>query len=509
MAGRSIRCMAVLSFCALSLSAQDTPTFQLTPEDGGRSVRISLALEDDLLNINVPDPPVVNMRISGGRRSGFEMHWSPEGLARRRVYEWTAIPEAGGIVAVGPLTIGRGVSAVTVPRAELRVGQRAAPGDVRLEVELSSAAVDLGEQVSVTWTLVSSEQIRDIRVIENASFEGFWVEEIPITGERDSLTWRDGAREHSLLLRRAVLYPLQTGALPIRPMHVEAEMLVARDFRSPFSIFEGRFRRVSTAADAVLVRVGPRNPQAQVTGYTTMQCAGPVVSSSGNVTWDVTVRSVGNLRVAEPPAFASELGAATEVEDLGQITVERAIGGVRMTRRWRRLIFPQQSGRLAVPDLVFRYWDPAESTLRTITCPGAVLAIPERGDAPADPPDPGGGAQQRQQPFPVVAVIVLSALAATGAFVLFRRRRQQRSPEIEFILSEIRAASEPREQRERLEIWLRERGFDPYELAWTPGEQGERWRAVLSLLETYERNVLSGRDELELERRIAVLARSL
>lgn len=509
-AGRTLALVSVLAFRALPVAAQEGPQFELSPStariDG--AVRITLALEGELRDLDVPEPPVENLRVVQGPRTGFEMHWSPGGLVRRRVYEWTAIATKQGRATVGPLWIGDSAGRrVLVPAASIEVAQGNEPQNVRLELEVSSPMVDLGEQVYATWTLVSTEPVRDLRIIENASFEGFWVEEIPITGQRDSIVWDEGERRHTLLLRRVVLYPLQTGALPIRPMRTEAEILVSRENQSPFSMFEGRFRTITAAADPLLIRVAERHPEAQVTGATSLQCGAPVVSQSGNVTWDVTVRSIGNLRPSGPPAFVGELPARTEADEIGSVVVERTVAGVRMTRKWKMLIFPERAGRLVVPDLVYRYWDADAATLREARCSGATLAVPERA-APAPTADRAQPEFERDRFSTLHVLLGLGVIALAAWWLMFRRRDTTHPAEAELI-GRVMARGETREQRAAVEEWLRSRGVDPFALAWEENERGERWRAVLSLFETHERGVLSERNDEELERRLKNLARTI
>lgn len=513
-AGRAIL-LLLSALVALPATAQNAQlTIQPDQVRPGGRVTIRVQLEDQLTGAPVPQPPTRNLRIVSGPSSSSEFRWINGRFTRRKSLEWTAEAGSPGLASAGPLTLADGARRITLEAATVTVLPESVadaadgrPQRLTLVAEISSREVFVGEQVSVTWALVSDDTLRDVRIVESASFEGFWAEELSSDERYPRTVWEGGRERQYLPLRRVVLFPLQTGVLPIRPMRVEADVLVPTgDTRSPFAFFEGRIETLEAASRPLTVRVREAPGGAQVTGATSIGCSPAVVSPAGIVTRDVTITSTGNLRLATPPEFVTPPQARVEIEQT-DLRILRASEPVRTSRSWRFMLFPERPGRLEVPPMLFRAWDPDAGAARELRCAAASMVIPERsGTGLTSPGASDSGDDSSGRAWRALAAAAGLAGASVVAALLFARRRGRRDHHRDEVRSLIAGMEEPRERRKAIEQWLRDAGIDPYVTAWAETPLGERWREVLALLESEQRSPLSERDDDELLRRLDALA---
>jgi hypothetical protein len=156
------------------------------------------------------------------------------------------------------------------------------------------------------------------------------------------------------------------------------------------------------------------------------------------------------------------------------VTVVRDEGAFAMSRQWRYLILPTQSGMLEVPPLTMRIFDTRNGQRRELSC-GAAFINAVTTQSP-ETPSASVAPVARSVPWPWFALALVVLLSALMAVPRVRRelslRREVREIMRDATPAEIRARVEA-----RVPVQLRE-----------DSERGDAWRALRSLLDAAERD---------------------
>ncbi len=259
-------------------------------------------------------------------------------------------------------------------------------------------------------------------------------------------------------------------------------------------MFEGDLTETSfTSAPIDLeVRAIPAGPPVDAIGDLALRCDPPLQKNRGPVLMRVTLSGLGNLRAAKPPRFEGAIAGRMQIEG-GEVSVARDEGSFAMSRQWRYLMFPEQSGMFEVPPLAMQIFDPASGTRRDLRCAtsfvNALAAAVAEAPLPAVKPSARVAAASWPWPWIVAALVLL--LAALFTLPRLRRelllRREVRKIVHDASPAKIRARIEA-----RVPIDLRE-----------ASERGDAMRALGSLLDAAERDRdIAVDSEREIERRV-------
>jgi hypothetical protein len=290
-------------------------------------------------------------------------------------------------------------------------------------------------------------------------------------------------------------------------MSINAEA-VRRVGNDRFGIpYEGMLVEINRRSPQIAVnaRPVPPGPPVSAVGDVTLQCDPLPASANGPVTLHASMSGIANLRSAPAPAFETPLDGSVQVVDAG-FSVDRRTDDAMATRRWRYVIFPAHSGKVAVPPLVTTILTSAGER-RTLRCASQMI-LAAAGSQPAaaanDSTPVAGAAVRAVRVWPWIALTL--GLLLTGALAMPRiRRLRVRRREVRRILgsdlrpanlesrtanSEQRAAALPARVRDSLNAWLVLRGLDPAALLGEASDRGDALRAALSLLDA------AGRDRI-------------
>lgn len=477
-------------------------------------VTLTIALEGSFTGIDHVKLPLENLTLVAGPSSATEFRWINGETSRRRVLTYRLRPITAGPAAVGPvivsapngdqLTLKRvSVEAVDPVRPESPL-----PGDLSLGrlpaiiAEVSKRETWVGEQIEVRWSLYG-ENIRGVQILELPSLDGFWVEQLDVDETtREVVTIGDELIQRQTL-RHALLYPLQPGRYDIAPLI--ASVRVYR--RDPFgdaggwNPFSGSVSEVTRRSDPVTVDVSsPPDPTLPV-GSFDLSCSGPNVPRYGPIAIDLNLSGAGNLRSVSPPRFSGELQAGVELEPLAT-TMKSRDGSIMMQRGWRYLFFPESDGTLAIPPLIFRFFDPATERAQTARCGGwtvpvsiANAGVEKTGRERPRAVDSKPVSLLEEYWVPVTATV--ATLLLLTPLLLRLRQRDRQSDRLPAL------ADRPAELRRELETWLVRHGYHASRLKTQKSELAEAWRSVISLIDLVEREPWElERSRAELRRRV-------
>ncbi len=466
---------------------------------------ITLSVEGPFASAGEISIPLSNLALVGEPSVSSEFTWANGEVMRRKVFRYRARALAAGAARVGPLVLSADGQRETLAAIAIEVLPDRASGSNDAEVVLSEmlaagreplfviAETDkntayVGEPVTVTWWLYNAAVVQQWQIVAVPPLVEFWAEELG-RNETPERVYIGDLMVQRVPIRRAILFPLQAGPLRIGGLSVQAAVL-RRSRRGPLALFEGDLTETTfTSAPLELsVRAIPAGPAVDAIGDLTLRCEPPLQKNGGPVVMRVTLSGLGNVRAATPPRFESAVAGRVQIEG-GEVKVARDEGSFGMSRQWRYLSFPEQSGMFEIPPLAMQIFDPAAGTRRDLRC-GASF-VNALAATPAEAPLPAVKPAARPLPWPWIAGALAILLAALLTIPRLRRalvlRREVRSIVNDASPAEIRARID-----ERVSIDLRE-----------PSERGDAMRALRSLLDAAERDRdIAVDSEKEIARRV-------
>jgi hypothetical protein len=501
-----VRRLFFLFFCALALRAGanelivDHRRLQLND-----LLTITLSVEGVFASADEMNIPLSNLAIVGEPSVSSEFAWPNGPVTRRKVFRYRARALAPGPARVGPLVLEADGQRETLPAITIEVLPDRASGSNDAEVvlremlaadrdplfviaEMDKRTAYVGEPVTVTWWLYNAAVVQQWQIVAVPKLVEFWAEELS-RNETPERVYVGDVMVQRLPIRRVVLFPLQSGPLRIGGMSVQASVL-RRSRRGPFAMFEGDLTETTfTSAPLDLaVRAIPPGPAVDAIGDLTLRCDPPLQKNGGPVVMRVTLSGLGNLRAARPPRFEGAIAGRMQMEG-GEVSVARDEGSFAMSRQWRYLLFPEQSGMFEVPPLSMRIFDPAAGTRRDLRC--ATSFVNAVAATVAEAPLPAVKPSARPLPWPWIAAALVLLLAALFTLPRLRRELSLRS-EVRRIVHD----GSPAEIRARIEARV------PIDLR-EGSERGDAMRALRSLLDAAERDRdIAVDSEREIERRV-------
>src|SRR5437764_5497692 len=444
----------------------------LSPDD---TLTITLTLTDAFASGENLQLPLQNLVLDGSPSVSTEFSWINGQSSRHKVLRYVAHPMHAGAALVGPLTL-HGVDGQIETLAPLSIqvlpDVTAGTNDpIRILHELvatgrdpifvvadaGKSSVFTGEQVIVTWTIYNATNVQQHGIARMPKLADFWVEELDIRGQAAQQVFIGGLAMQKLVIRRVALFPLHSGTLTVDSLAIEAQIMKPLGFGNPFRLFEGSVVDVSRRSSPLPIEARPIPPGPPVTavGDISLQCQTPVQKNGGPVAVDVIMTGAANLRAAPPPSFAQAVEGSTQIAE-GTVTVQRRDEAV-MTRRWRYLIFPSNSGMFVIPPLTAQTLTPA-GVRRELRCEQRALMVQAADAATMQPhaPRPSGSAPidaaRHSLPFIAFAAAILILLAIAWPRIARARaiRRDTRA-----LIRET-----PAETRIAVDEWLSARGID-------------------------------------------------
>ena len=521
----------LLLLFAFSVSAANEITVDRSSVFLDESFEITISLEGRFAALSDVIVPVRNGVLDGDPSTSSEFRWINGRSSRRKVFRFAAHATGVGVVIIGPVQLSdsqgsQSIPAITIksldsnqiangsPTQMLRELERNGREKVLIVAEASASGVYVGQQVVVTWYLYTAESVRDFDIRSQPSLQDFWAEEIPTDKEATQTLRLDSYYVHKLPIRRVALFPLKPGNLVIEPLSAAAEILVRVDGPFGFSPFNRQYANVMRRSAPLGITVQPLPPATDgrpatypAVGQLALQCTPPQTAPGGPATFTVSLRGIGNLRSASPPALSSGVNAAVDVQE-GTLSVRRLRDSVEMTRSWTFLLFPRSAGLLTIPKIDYVTFDPYARQSRRLSCAEGSVAI--TGVISAE--------SARREEADVATrswprVIVLSSVGLITVVLLslaFRTIIRKRRSVDKRVLQWLTEADEVREMRVRLHDLLTRHGLVADDLFRSSSEQGESFRALHSLIEVYEKQSLTAvRSQRELDRRARRFLRSL
>lgn len=272
-----------------------------------------------------------------------------------------------------------------------------ASDDILLRMEVNKTDVYKGEPIVASLKIYTQVNIAGFENIKYPALNGFWAQEMDVSGQGDNRATIGGKVYHSQILRQWLLYPQRTGTIEIEQAQFTAIAQLVTQMPatgSPYDLFYGgapQVRNVSAKLASPVVRIHvkelPQPQPADFTGAVGQFDLTGVVSGdrfAANSAGAITLRlsGTGNFPLVEAPRIT--LPAAFEQFDMK--TNERLVNTAKGTTGEKSYEFPfiaRAEGSYTIPGVRFSYFDPSTGRYNTLTTPEFPIEILR---------DEGGGA---------------------------------------------------------------------------------------------------------------------
>lgn len=252
-----------------------------------------------------------------------------------------------------------------------------------------------GEQVTVTYKLYTRLNIASPQISKLPAYPGFWAEEIPlpqtINFSRENF---EGKLFNVAVIKRAALFPTQSGTLTITPFELEIPVAIQRKRRSsnPFDDFfnDPFFQPTETInfnakSNTVRLNVLPLPPGAPA-GFTgavgtfNVKAALDKNKTKQNeaITLKVEISGKGNIELLQLPEF--KLPAGFEKYDPKVKSDVNKSGEISGKKFFEFLIIPREQGSFEIPETEFSYFNPQKKEYSLVPIPAMKIDV-EKGDA--------------------------------------------------------------------------------------------------------------------------------
>lgn len=245
---------------------------------------------------------------------------------------------------------------------------------------VNKTSVFEGEALTVTFKIYTNIDVNSYSVSKAPAFNGFWNQDIEIPNPPPtSVEVIDGVRYTTAVIKKAVLFPQQSGVLTIDPMELECIARIrVRNQRmmDPFGMFNDPFfsdafggvQQVKCNAKSIPVKVNVK----ELPGTAPSTYSGAVGSLTFDANLDKTVTKEnepvnlkfkiagnGNLKLATAPDVSFPEDLETYDPKIGE-NYKASDAGVNGSKTIEYLIIPRHEGDYEIPPVTFTYFDLAK-----------------------------------------------------------------------------------------------------------------------------------------------------
>ena len=266
-----------------------------------------------------------------------------------------------------------------------------------------------GEQVIITYEILTRVGISQYSIDKLPSYRGFWSENLTQPGQPQTRTQVINGETYRLAeIRRVALFAQRSGEITVEPLEVDMVINLPGDRRrqSPFDDFFGgspfgqRTVRQTVKSNTLTFNVKPlpvQNRPAAFTGMVgtdfnvTANISATELNPNDAVNLRVSISGNGNLRMLEKPNF--NFPANLEVFDPNIAdNIRNTVSGVTGSRSFDFLMIPRTGGEFVIPPFSFVYFDPSRNLYISRNTQEFVLQV--EGDPSQPGATPGGISQQ-------------------------------------------------------------------------------------------------------------------
>ncbi len=256
-----------------------------------------------------------------------------------------------------------------------------------------------GEQVTVTYKLYTRLNISSPQISKLPQYQGFWAEELESIN-RIMFTTEvvDGKKFNVAVLKRAALFPTQSGQLSVTPFELTIPVSIPKQ-RKRGDIFDEFFndpffnqsqtvdyRAVSNTLKINVLPLPSENVPASFNGAVgnfnfDAKIENTKIKTNEPFTLRLSISGTGNISLLEMPELTFPAGFEKyEPKSSEQISKSGRISGQKIIEY---LIVPRAEGKKEIPPVEFSYFNPSTGKYVTLNSQPFVLNV-EKGEGNYD-----------------------------------------------------------------------------------------------------------------------------
>ena len=353
---------------------------------------------------NFKPPSFSNFKVVGGPSSSVSQSWINGKASYLQSYIYVIEPKNVGEFTIEPATIEYNSEIVKSNAVKITVSKSVeipkdpnnpeyiAQQNIHLVAEVSNLNPYVGEGIYVVYKLFVSENIsvNDFRVTESPQYNGFWTQDIEVTGLNVQKGKYNGEDYRYLVLKKAVLIPQRSGELIVEPMKMDFSVGIPTGRGDFFGNMITRNISYATESPVKKIRVKALPEEGKPEGFSgavgefefKVSVDKNVLKANEAAQIKVEVKGSGNLKLFEIPKIVTpaELEAYTpeHKED-----VTNTLSGLRGTVSDAYTVVPHFKGKYKIPEVNFSYFNPKEKKYHTILAKAVFVEVTEGNEMPS------------------------------------------------------------------------------------------------------------------------------
>jgi hypothetical protein len=267
------------------------------------------------------------------------------------------------------------------------------------------AAVDkskayVGEQVTVTYKLYTRLNIASqMSVSKLPSYQGFWAEELETSSNIMFTTEVYNGKQYRVgVLKKAALFPSQTGELTISPFELNVPVQIEKKRKTGNNFFDDFFNDpffnremvdYAVKSNSVKIHVLPL-PEDKPESFNGMVGSFSLssdinkksVNTNEPISLKINVSGTGNIQLLNIPEVKLPQGFEKyEPKVTDQINRKSQISG---RKTFEYLIIPRTSGKKEIPPAEFTYFDPDKKSFVTLSTSSYTINVQKGSGGESD-----------------------------------------------------------------------------------------------------------------------------
>ena len=347
---------------------------------------------------NFTPPKFKNFKVIQGPSQSVSQSWSNGKVSFSQSYTYILKPKIKGELIINPASIYINGTAIDSKMVKIIVldpinipenpndPNYIAQQNIHLIAEISKSKPYVGEGIYVEYRLYVSENVSvyDTSVTEAPQYNGFWNQEIKISGFPVKMGKYNGENYRYIVLRKALLIPTKTGKLTIDPMKMDIVIGVPTGRADFFgnTITKNIRKEFASAKKVVSPKNLPldRKPE-MFTGAVgqfkfDVSLSKDILKANESSQIKVAVSGKGNLKLFELPSVQtpSELEQyQPERKEKVRVATDGLIGSVSDIYT----VVPQYKGKYKIPSVSFSYFNPKTEKYATISTDDLFVDVTE------------------------------------------------------------------------------------------------------------------------------------